>query len=411
MFGFFTSVEKQMRSTARNWLELADKVYHYRRDELKDADRAALQQKMENLRAALKDRADASKLKLGIESLEGVLRNVGGRLYPKSTLQEYVEFFLVAALVVLGIRTYFIQPFKIPTNSMWPTYNGMTAEVFRNPEEAPSGVARAVRLAAFLASRREAVAPASGDVVAEVADNGALDPVQVQGRKWVVIPEVQKQYEFFVGNEPVAIRVPGDFNDFDSALRESLGLSAADWMRKVAASPRHPDRPGFRLVTLKSGVKRGETFLSFDILGGDQLFVDRFSYHFFPPQVGQSFVFRTKRIQGLPDQYYIKRLAGAPGDKLEIREPVLYRNGRPITGAQAFEDNGARRPPYDGYFNVGLLSKGRVMELPPGAYVALGDNSDSSLDSRYWGYVPEKEIVGRPLWIYYPFTKHWGPAK
>ena len=49
------------------------------------------------------------------------MRRTGGAIYPKTALIENVEFFLVAAIVILGIRTYFVQPFKIPTNSMWPT--------------------------------------------------------------------------------------------------------------------------------------------------------------------------------------------------------------------------------------------------------------------------------------------------
>ena len=61
-----------------------------------------------------------------------MLRRTGGAIYPKSSLVENVEFFLVAAIVILGIRTYFLQPFKIPTNSMWPTYNGMTPEAFHD---------------------------------------------------------------------------------------------------------------------------------------------------------------------------------------------------------------------------------------------------------------------------------------
>ena len=93
--------------------------------------------------------AGAEKLKVGIERLEEVLRRTGGAIYPKTALVENVEFFLVAAIVILGIRTYFVQPFKIPTNSMWPTYNGMTAEVFKTKAAEPNPAAMALRLAAF----------------------------------------------------------------------------------------------------------------------------------------------------------------------------------------------------------------------------------------------------------------------
>jgi signal peptidase I len=41
----------------------------------------------------------------------------------------------------------------------------------------------------------------------------------------------------------------------------------------------------------------------------------------------------------------------------------------------------------------------------------MGDNSGNSQDSRYWGFVPLKDAIGRPVVIYYPFTKRWGPAR
>ena len=105
-----------MRTSAGHWLEMAVRVYDYRRDQLSAAELGELTQKTEGLRRQLREGDDASKLKLGIEALEDVLRRTGGAIYPKSSLVENVEFFLVAAIVILGIRTYFVQPFKIPTN-------------------------------------------------------------------------------------------------------------------------------------------------------------------------------------------------------------------------------------------------------------------------------------------------------
>ena len=116
----------------------------------------------------VKERAGPEKLKLGIERLEEILRRTGGAIYPKTALVENVEFFLVAAIVILGIRTYFVQPFKIPTNSMWPTYNGMTPEVYKAPAEEPSMPAVAARLAAFGAWPHRVDAPVSGEILVPV---------------------------------------------------------------------------------------------------------------------------------------------------------------------------------------------------------------------------------------------------
>ncbi|MEO6994789.1 MAG: signal peptidase I, partial [Lacunisphaera sp.] len=185
-------------------------------------------------------------------------------------------------------------------------------------------------------------------------------------------------------------------------------------------------------------VKKGEKFLSFDILTGDMLFVDRFSYNFFPPKVGSGFVFKTENIHSphMRDrntgkqlkEYYIKRLVGTPGDELEVRQPgkiigdgtpldgqgqagELYRNGKPIDGSAAFAKNSRKEGLYPGYRADGLLDFGDVVKVPGHSYFAMGDNSPDSEDSRFWGFVPEKDVVGRPLFIYFPLTTRWGPAR
>lgn len=419
MFGLFASVEKKMRANAANWLELSDKIYHYRRDQLSETERGQLQQRAEALRSQLRDKADASKLKLGIESLEEVLRRTGGTFYPKSTLQEYVEFFLVAAIVVLGVRTYFLQPFKIPTNSMFPSYYGMTPEVYPDPSNAPGPLMQAARFVLFGAQHHKVVAPVSGKIGLPVASDGQnhwrLVYNEKKGRKWLVLPTILREYVIFVDDQPVSIDVPGDF-DFDWAIRDYFKLTPETLAAKARAAQR--GTANFRLAVLDREVNRGDVVMRFDVLTGDQLFVDRFSYHFIPPKVGEGFVFRTVHLEqlhpmmhGPTDQYYIKRLAGLPGDRIEIREPVLYRNGKPITGSPAYDKNARRVDNYPGYRNMGLLSKGEVVTVPADHFMALGDNSASSLDSRYWGYVPKEDVVGRPLFIYFPFTRRWGPAK
>lgn len=420
MFGLFDSVEKTMRKNSVNWLELADKIYHYRRDELKEQERAQLQQRMEGLRGLLRDKVDASKLKLGIEQLEEVLRRTGGTFYPKSTIQEYVEFFLVAAIVVLGVRTFFLQPFKIPTNSMYPSYYGMTAQVYEDPAKSPGLATRAVRFVLFGAQHKQPIAPVSGAIGLPIDANGSLLSVQKPGRKWLIVPTVVREFMIFVGDTPVPIQVPGDF-EMDPVIRDYFNITAEQLVAKARTATR--GGPNFRLVVLDKVAERGKPLIDFDVLTGDQLFVDRFSYHFFPPKVGEGFVFRTAhlydlhpRMRGGPkDQYYIKRLVGLPGDKLEIREPVLYRNGAPITGSKAFDKNARREGAYPGYRNIdqdlAILAKGKVAEVPPDSFLPLGDNSASSLDGRFWGYVPNKDAVGRPLFIYYPFTHRWGLAQ
>jgi signal peptidase I len=421
MFGFFESQEKKMRDNAANWLELADKVYHFRRDLLTAAQVTDLQSQTSGLRRLLKERAGAEKLKLAIERLEEILRRTGGSIYPKSALVENIDFFLVAAIVILGIRTYFVQPFKIPTNSMWPTYNGMTPEVWQKPADAPGLAMQAARFVFFGAQHKEVVAPESGPITVPVYRRGTgLDGRIYRepkpARNWFIFPTTNREYTFVVNDTPVRLQVPEDF-DFDWAFQEAFGITAEQLADLAEKSTRGSS--GVHWVTLERRAERGVPLISFDIVTGDQLFVDRISYHFMRPQVGQGFVFRTGNIAGIgQDQYYVKRLIGTPGDRIEVHEPVLWRNGEPITGADAFGYNARREGKYRGYFNGVAANGARFLltdkdrlDVPANSYFAMGDNSGNSADGRYWGFVPAKDVVGRPLFVYFPFTRHWGPAR
>jgi signal peptidase I len=428
----------KMRRNATNWLDLADKVRCYRSDRFSPAEASELSRRQEDLRRGLREDTDAGKLKLAIEALEEVLRRVGGSVYPKTSLAENVDFFLVAAIVILGIRTYFVQPFKIPTNSMWPTYYGMTAENFPPDSASPGLGERLWRFAAFGAQRREVIAPRSGQVSAQYFLDAENRPTSYlaftvrSARKWLVIPTLVHEYTFTVDGAPATVDVPEDFDGFDDLVMQTFfGTEQAFTRHLIALGQAGPleaslirmndDPDGYRrVVTIPLGrtVSAGESVLRFDLMTGDQLFVDRVTYHFLRPKVGQGFVFRTGHIAGIPvDEYYIKRLIGVPGDVIEIKQPVLYRNGLPITGSETFDLNARRVGLYRGYFNKDAstgalyLDKGKTLTVPPHSFFALGDNSYNSSDGRYWGFVPAADVIGRPLFVYFPFTSRWGPAR
>jgi signal peptidase I len=168
---------------------------------------------------------------------------------------------------------------------------------------------------------------------------------------------------------------------------------------------------------------------------GDHVFVDKVSYHFRKPRRGETFVFSTQGIPQLPSNpstFYIKRLAGTPGDELQIRAPFLYANGekakepgfqRVMSGTPSNPSNG-----YMGYGNtfdqnnwdqaapssssiMFLGSPNATFKIPPKEYFALGDNSYNSFDGRAWGTVPEKNIMGKALIVYWPFWPHFGRVK
>lgn len=94
---------------------------------------------------------------------------------------------------------------------------------------------------------------------------------------------------------------------------------------------------------------------------------------------------------------YIKRLIGLPGEKLVIKKGNIFINGKQIV-----------EPPiaFNYYYNLGKYAQTeKEIIIPEKQYFFLGDNSLSSLDSRYWGFVDEKDIVGKALFIWWPFKR------
>ena len=439
MFGLFESQERKMRQNARNWIDLADSVWAYRRDLLDDGERAELRRVSVQLRRGLTDGDEPAKLKLSIEALESVLRSVAGPHYPRSALAENTEFILTSFFLLFGVITYFVQPFKIPTNSMWPTYYGMTGEAQSTSPDSRGALSSLLRNFVSAAERKEMIAPSSGTVdIPFVARTGHIAYSLGVERSWLVFPTPVRDYTFYVDGAPANLSVPADFGDFDRlAIKTFFPHVADDDLSTFAASLEKTARAAegehhyqrlqqvggelreVQWVRVPRTVRRGDVILGFDLLGGDQVLVDRFSFNFIRPTVGQSFVFRTDHIPGTgAPSFYIKRLVGQGGDTVEIRPPNVLCNGKSLMNAEALVDNAFRKAPYRGYFNASrddprfsYLFPGQKLTLPKGRFLALGDNSAASYDSRFWGFVPEKDVIGRPLFIYYPFTARWGAAR
>jgi signal peptidase I len=98
-----------------------------------------------------------------------------------------------------------------------------------------------------------------------------------------------------------------------------------------------------------------------------------------------------------PKRDFIKRLIAFPGETVIIREGAIYVNGLRI------ED---RRMLNRYYYNRGEYGvRGQAVKVPEGFYFVLGDNSASSMDSRFWGFVPEYYLIGKAEVIYWPLNR------
>jgi signal peptidase I len=160
------------------------------------------------------------------------------------------------------------------------------------------------------------------------------------------------------------------------------------------------------------------------VMVGDHLLVDKLSYappgslsRWFLPYTevrrGDIIVFRYPMDIR---QNYVKRVIGVPGDHIRVVDKVVYLNGKPLVepytqhifpGLEPYRDNFPSSPagPVAGRA-LEMLSAhvvGSELVVPPESYFAMGDNRDNSLDSRYWGFVPRENIIGKPLVIFWSY--------
>ena len=125
---------------------------------------------------------------------------------------------------------------------------------------------------------------------------------------------------------------------------------------------------------------------------GDRILVNKFLYRFHEPQRGNIVVFRYPND---PQRPFIKRLIGVGGDQVTIQDHRVVVNGSILEQPDVFR--------HIMYENQGLYGQlGQVVSIPTGAFFVLGDNSGSSHDSRYWGFVPRKLLIGRAMCIFWP---------
>jgi signal peptidase I len=154
------------------------------------------------------------------------------------------------------------------------------------------------------------------------------------------------------------------------------------------------------------------------IMPGDRIFVDSYSKNK-PPQQGDILVYVSPET---PHLFAVKRIIGVPGDRIHLRDGIVYRNGQKLDEPYAehnlrdynpYRDNFPAVSPSETYgaVNEKWLQEfrshldGDDIVVPPNSYFAMGDNRDVSYDSRYWGFIPRQNVIGRPMFIYWPAAR------
>ena len=326
-----------------------------------------------------------------------------------SSIRENIEVVLVVTIIVLAFRSFFFQPFKIPTGSMQPTLYGITYQnVPDNSGEWPNGFLGKVK--GWFAGNSYHELKADGD--------------------WTLLDVGNVRTRFpFVSSQTLR---------FESGGKE---IEKVVWQPPVGphGSLLHSGfRPGETPVIKDRQFSKGQTVFRLKVRTGDHLFVDRVSYNFRKPARGDIIVFETKNIPAIgADQFYIKRLVALGGDNVSIGNDRHIRIGdnridsthsgfshvysfptKPVIKDGKIGYEAIEKPTdsqYSGHLNdfVAALNgkpnlaplfptEDSVHTVKPGNYLAFGDNSMNSRDSRDWGELPSQYVIGRAFSVYWP---------
>jgi len=307
--------------------------------------------------------------------------------YPAAAWRENVEVLLVAVAVAMAIRTFFLQPMKIPTGSMQPTLYGLT---YQNLKGDPT-----VEIPGFFQRRIDAWFRGISYYHIVAKNEGTFRILDNQPRS--VFPLINRQ-RFQLGGDRYSVWFPGEKFFLEAGIMNGQTFS------------------------------KGEDIVKMKVTSGDHLFVNRLTYNFRKPERGEIIIFETRGIDRLPqDTFYIKRLVGLGGDCIRITDDQhLVINGERLTAATRHFENVYTFNPefkencYFGHANqvTGQRYGRNIAEKFPNEsaevtvrknhYMAMGDNTMNSSDSRTWGDFPRENVIGKSGFVYWPISSRFG---
>jgi signal peptidase I len=429
---WFISPTVRQASAMRSHIE---RLLAAQRDQLSPQALGAITLALKQLRDTIAAGENVGKIRIKMDELD-FAANKWLKPYPNAMWRENVEVILVAVAVAMAIRTFFVQPFKIPTASMQPTLFGVTStpDFSRIAFNSENKSKIQAQWNEQLKLRNGLARPSGWERVKEWFEGISYIHVVAQndGELQAVEPPVKflifniKQ-RLVIGGVAHTIWFPPDYGevplDYRAGLRKRTEFEAGQFYHK------------------------GEDVVNLMVSAGDHLFVDRLSYNFRKPQRGDIIVFATAGVPedrraavGMPgDQFYIKRLVGLGGETLSLAQdyevtgaaqfggeavPVghLVVDGRPLSASTPHFENlysfpgvprGTRTIQYQdnhyyGHALIRALSPGREFQVAANHLFVMGDNTMNSLDSRFWGDFPAASCIGKSFFVYWPITSRFG---
>ncbi len=396
--------KRRLNKQINHLLHEARHARHMREDVVSRELLEELDRRAEALHGTRQGNVSADEVRKRCEQLAQAINAVFPPKEPR-WIRENVEVIVVALAVALAFRTYFIQPFKIPTGSMQPTLNGITFHP-----------------------------PASWRVMNHYPLR--LINTALFGKYPVQIRAVQAGRVHYLGYGNDSYMITGAGHNQDRPKVKMLDTRFNAYFYSIEGSNMRMPVPMEFERYVKEGdfVRAGDLLAAGTICLGDHIFVNKVKYNFVRPKRGDIIVFDTQAIDypGIKtNNFYIKRLVGLPGECISVHEPdpaddvtqrYLMVNGEKVDQPYPFyrllhdESEG-----YNGYVFPGIRAgdlqrpkiavPGDEICLKDGEYLPFGDNSKQSLDGRYFGPFQQKHLVGPAFAVYWPLSKRWGRAQ
>lgn len=376
------------------------KLMKYQSDILSESNSIALSEGLASFQDVLEDRQREAEIPEAMNQLEDVANN-NFKHYAHPIARENFEVFLVAIAVALSIRSFFIQPFRIPTGSMQPTLYGNEEYNLKgqSDEDVPGFFPRMYDFVMKGTSYYELKAKTDGKLE-------SVSPIKT------VIPFVLKKRDFRIGGVNHTLWNP-------PPVLKNSGRPDTDYLLETGD------------IRIDQVYNEGEHVVKFKVVRGDFLFVDRVSYNFRSPKRGEIIVFKTEGIKGLPGpgQFYIKRLIALGEEEVRIgNDRHVYINGTKLTKDDpGFENvysfDPSKRPRdsrFSGHANGQILqlagrrffgsygifpNENATFTLRPNHVMVMGDNTMNSMDSRTFGDFPESNVIGKFSFACWPFLR------
>ncbi len=289
----------------------------------------------------------------------------------KSVFREYAETIIYAFIIAMVIRTFVVEPFKIPTGSMEPTLHG-------DPRHGDR-----IFVNKFIFRFKK---PQRGDIVVFTTKNIPGLSKKNYIKRLVGLPgetlEI-KNGDIFIDGQRVEQKVIAK-NIYSNSDPRVVSLELDQRKFKLGATKfRVPEN--YFLIRIPS---RGEFYLLSTL------------FYNVPPElkVGGKFIFEPEDIYQLAGTSVESELVARSGQVLAFRKDGLYRDGEKYLA----EYNRDKFFIIQGQYGMA----DQVFTIPEGCYYVLGDNSAISKDSRYWGCVPQANVKGKAMFIWWPY-KRW----